>query len=103
MLDVIQIHRTFSTELGSKWNEWGSEQFAANLLVANMPKSLMLPTDKYLSFSPSLYDKRNELAFTHFYGTYRFYGGAYIESSKQQCHALTNGSTESRYTDLKIQ
>ncbi|KDM65590.1 hypothetical protein ACIDI_96c00040 [Acidiphilium sp. JA12-A1] len=60
--------------------EYGSEQFAANYLVANAPRSVALPFPTY-----AVHDIRDDLTgaiFLHFIGSYRFHNGAYARAAR---------------------
>jgi len=72
--------------LGDRWDEWGSEQVASNVLVANTPDAIVLPYRRYACFEPWL--DRNPRAFLHFYGTYRYRGGIYTAAARQAISAL---------------
>src|SRR6266478_3808229 len=34
-------------KIGAKWSEWGSEQVMSNIVIANIPKAIVLPHPKY--------------------------------------------------------
>lgn len=55
--------------LGDKWREWGSEQVMSNIVVANLPKSGVLPHPKYTDCQNI---RLPETAFVHFIGSCRF-------------------------------
>jgi len=61
------------TALGSKWNTWGSEQFASNVIVANSERAVVLPHPKYCSCNRV----QPETSFIHFIGGCRFKHGIY--------------------------
>lgn len=56
--------------LGSRWDEWGTEQVGSNYILANAPGAVVLPFGRYACFEPHL--PPGERAFLHFIGTYRF-------------------------------
>lgn len=60
-----------------KWSEWGSEQVASNFMAANAPDSIVLPVDRYPFWMPGV--DINQAVFVHFFGTFRFAGGMYIQ------------------------
>jgi hypothetical protein len=60
--------------------EYGSEQFAANYLVANAPRALALPFPTY-----AVHDIRDDLTgaiFLHFIGSFRFHNGIYVRAAR---------------------
>jgi len=59
----------------AKWNEWGSEQVASNLVVANTAGAEILPFRDYCYHRPEL--DMESRTFVHFMGTYRFRLGRY--------------------------
>ena len=65
--------------LGSKWNTWGSEQFASNVIVANIAHAIVLPHPKYCACNRV----RPETAFIHFIGGCRFNDGTYARLAKR--------------------
>lgn len=65
--------------LGAVWENWGSEQVASNMMIANSPQAFVLPYPKYCNFTPQNALDRN--SFLHFIGTYRFKGGTYIQKA----------------------
>jgi hypothetical protein len=65
---------------GGRFIEYGSEQFAANFLIANIPGAMPLPWPAY-----AVYDARPDVtadpAFLHFIGTYRYHGDVYARAA----------------------
>lgn len=61
--------------IGEKWCEWGSEQVMSNIIVANIPDSVVLPHPKYSDCN----NLRAETVFAHFIGTCRFLNRTYAE------------------------
>ncbi len=55
-------------ELGERWQDWGSEQFASNLVCANIPEVCVLPISQYAD--TDLLGKQP--CFIHFIGPIRF-------------------------------
>jgi hypothetical protein len=70
---VEALSQEMYAALGSKWNTWGSEQFASNVIVANSARAIVLPHPKYCACNRA----RAETAFIHFIGGCRFDGGTY--------------------------
>ena len=72
---------------GGRFQEYGSEQFAANFLIANLPGALPLPWPDY-----AVYDGRPDVtaapAFLHFIGTYRYHGHVYADAARRVLAAL---------------
>ena len=63
-----------------RFTAYGSEQFAANDLVANAPRVCALPFPTY-----AVRDIRDDLTgavFLHFLGSYRFHNGAYVRAAR---------------------
>ena len=79
-----------SGRLGPLWESWGSEQVTSNFLIANCPDPLVLPWPKYQCYEPPDYSVGTEL--NHFYGTYRFVGGAYRIHSRRAISILRDRS-----------
>lgn len=62
-----------------KWHEWGSEQVTSNFLVANTPGAVVLPVERYPFWAPA--HNLDKAAIVHFFGTFRFSGGMYVQQS----------------------
>lgn len=76
-----------SAALGKQvWAQWGSEQVMSNLYVANEGEPVLLPYDRYLNFWNE--PIREDAAFVHFVGTYRYHAGAYAAAARQALAAL---------------
>lgn len=73
----------------SKWSEWGSEQVTSNFFVANTPDAQVLPVDTYPFWSPDRSAENEQLKLIHFFGTFRFHGGAYARLGKQVIRELS--------------
>ena len=71
-----------------KWDEWGSEQVASNLLIANSPGAQVLPFPKYLSYWAHAGVPYDAASFIHFIGPHRFANGFYIECAAKAIAAL---------------
>jgi hypothetical protein len=69
-----------------KLSEWGSDQVASNIIVANVPGAVVLPFPKYCSQYPSIEVKAS--TFVHFIGTHRFIEGNYTAFSKKTINEL---------------
>ena len=80
--DAIQFSQNMQTLLGHKWTEWGSEQVTSNYLIANAPKSAILPTNTYVNFLPPF--NVQESALIHFLGEYRFRHATYRNEARKQ-------------------
>jgi hypothetical protein len=70
--------------IGDKWNEWGSEQTASNIVVANSARATVLPYPKYYSYWGTV----EKADFIHFVGTYRFSGGVYAREARKVIETL---------------
>ena len=67
--------------LGKRWQQWGSEQVASNFIVANAPRSAVLPYPRYTNFSPDV--PYEQSAFLHFIGTHRFKNNVYVRKASR--------------------
>jgi hypothetical protein len=76
--------------VGAKWNEWGSEQVASNLLIANSEGSYPLPAPKYLSYWAHPDVAYESAAFLHFIGPYRYAHGFYLRRGREAIAALAS-------------
>ena len=82
---VEEVSSEIEAAIGPKWREWGSEQVMSNIVVANIPGSVVLPFPKY---SDCLNIKADETAFIHFIGTCRFDRGIYAKLGGEAIRAL---------------
>lgn len=67
--------------------EYGSEQFAANFLVANTVGAVVLPFPTY-----AVHDIRDDLTgalFLHFIGSFRFHQNTYVKAARSVIAGLT--------------
>lgn len=71
---VESISAEMRAAIGSKWDEWGSEQVMSNIVVANIPGAVVLPHPKY---SDCRKMRAGETVFIHFIGSCRFSSGRY--------------------------
>ncbi|TWX51086.1 hypothetical protein [Colwellia hornerae] len=76
---LIDISNCMFGSIGDTWRNWGSEQTAANILIANQPSSIILPLELYGSVAR--YDEKLKLI--HFLGTWRFDGFLYNKIAKE--------------------
>jgi hypothetical protein len=67
---IEEFHRELERHLGTRWQEWGTEQCGSNFAVANSPHAVVLPYPKYGNFEPNL--ERDKSTFLHFFGTHRY-------------------------------
>ncbi len=77
LCDLIDISNTFQEKFGSRWSEWGTEQFASNLLLSNLKGSFILPISQYTT--PDNFDEKN--TFLHFIGFLRYRNTLYQKLS----------------------
>jgi hypothetical protein len=85
---VSDFSEYMGKELGTGWQEWGSEQVASNFVIANDPDPLQLPYDRYVNhWSEPLPPLP---AFVHFIGTYRFRHGNYSRCTRQVISSLSH-------------
>jgi hypothetical protein len=76
---LINISDCMFSCIGDTWRNWGSEQTAANILIANQEGSLVLPLETYGSVARY----HNELKLIHFLGSWRFDGFIYNRLAKE--------------------
>ena len=76
---VEELSQEMYAALGSKWNTWGSEQFASNVIVANSARAAVLPHPKYCACNRV----QAETAFIHFIGSCRFDDGTYARLARR--------------------
>ncbi|WP_242118955.1 hypothetical protein [Sphingomonas lacusdianchii] len=69
-----------------QWRRWGSEQVAANFVVANDAEPVLLPYNRYFNFWNAGVPRG--AAFAHFIGTYRFHGTAYLRATRDAIRQL---------------
>lgn len=67
--------------IGQRWSEWGTEQVASNVAVANSANARVLPIDRYKNYFPPM--DVDSASVVHFLGTHRFSGGHYSRLSKR--------------------
>ena len=79
--------------LGSRWDEWGTEQIGSNYILANAPGPVVLPFSRYACFEPHL--PPGERPFLHFIGTYRFDKGLYRRQAQAFLKMYARESTAS--------
>ena len=79
--DVEEFSQAMTSALGTRWNEWGTEQMTVNYLVANLPGVNVLQPPKYTQyFGKPLGGESN---FVHFIGMYRFDHLAYTRETRK--------------------
>lgn len=79
-----ELSRQMGEKLGTRWSEWGTEQFMSNVIVANSTNPCVLPHPRYCDCSR--YDRegaRPMPAFVHFIGTCRFHKGRYARAASR--------------------
>ena len=80
---------------GEKWDEWGSEQVASSLLIANDDGSCALEFPRYLSFWGHAGVPYDDAAFIHFIGPPRYSQGAYLKYARKVIPTLSCLAEES--------
>lgn len=80
MNELSHFSAEMQQKLGeSKWNEWGSEQLASNVMISLTEKPLILPWPKYQNygfpFDENVDNTNNSLV--HFVGSHRYDKGTY--------------------------
>ena len=81
---------------GDTWDEWGSEQVTSNLLIANTPDAVALPSPKYVSYWAHPDVPYEEAAFLHFIGPFRFANGFYLKKAKATMALLHQPRNQTR-------
>lgn len=76
--------------LGRRWHEWGTEQVTSNVMIAHSQQAHILPFPKYSGFEGTT---SADVAFHHFYGTYRFTGSTYVALVRAAAERLRNRET----------
>ncbi|MGF1685688.1 hypothetical protein L4C36_03225 [Photobacterium japonica] len=72
-----------------KWNTWGSEQVASNVIVSSAKGAHVLPWPKYQTFMfPPTEHPHDEASLIHFMGTCRYQRGAYRRIATQAMQDL---------------
>ncbi len=66
--ELIHLSNVFYEKLNSRWLEWGTEQFASNLILSNLNDVAVLPLLEYTT--PDNFNGKN--TFLHFIGYLRF-------------------------------
>ncbi len=74
--------------LGSRWDQWGSEQVTSNFTIANAPDARVLPHPDYCCFYPELPIDYTQSRFLHFIGGSRYQRGLYAAEIKRLVRRL---------------
>lgn len=83
--NLRELSATMGELLADRWSAWGTEQFASNLMVANAPRTVVLPHPKYCH--PGR-ERPGTTVFLHFIGYVRFVTGRYAVVARETCSAL---------------
>ncbi|HNF65876.1 hypothetical protein [Plasticicumulans sp.] len=75
---LLQLSAVMEQAIGARWRQWGSEQFASNVMVANAPASCVLPHPKYCA----PHRRRADSVFLHFIGYVRYIDGTYARLAR---------------------
>jgi hypothetical protein len=91
--DAFQRLQVFSAEIEAKlgrkrWEEWGSEQVASNVIVSMSQGAHVLPWPKYQNFGLPKAAEHGACAFYHFLGTHRFDGRLYARLTREAIRKL---------------
>jgi hypothetical protein len=68
--------------------EWGGEQCVGVYLLSTSNPVLLDPR-KYANFAPEVIPRLNEVAVSHFYGTFRYHGDIYLRLARQAVRELS--------------
>lgn len=86
------IYSAIEQKIGKdKWRDWGSEQVASNIAIANSKNPMILPIKKYHYFKPGI--DLDQFHLIHFVGSYRFSGGEYARLASKQIDILKSRIT----------
>jgi hypothetical protein len=85
---LIRISQEMSTLLGSRWAEWGTEQFSSNLVLASMEGAKLLPHPKYCA----PHRANGDTAFRHFIGYVRHTTPLYGDLARLVASELRSGT-----------
>lgn len=77
--DLVALSRRMQAHVGDGWAKWGTEQFASNFVVANIPGSEVLPHPVYTT--PNRIN--HTTVFVHFIGPHRYLKGIYLKEAKK--------------------
>lgn len=83
---LYKISEIFNKKLGDNWLEWGSEQFASNLLLSNAEPVSVLPIERYNS-ADNFCEKSVLL---HFIGFVRFSNFLYLRLARACIKQIQN-------------
>jgi len=75
---LCALSRRMAHLLGARWQQWGTEQFTSNLLLASMPAFRVLPHPRYCEPSKRTADT----VFLHFIGYVRHTNGLYTRVAR---------------------
>ncbi|MFP7753815.1 hypothetical protein ACLG6S_04025 [Thermodesulfobacteriota bacterium B35] len=76
---LVELSDSFSQMLHDRWSDWGSEQFMSNLILSNLPETVVLPYDLYSV--PARFSERS--VFVHFIGYQRYQNTLYSKLTKR--------------------
>lgn len=85
---LLQFSAAMQGLHGDRWREWGSEQFASNLMAASAPRCELLPHPRYCNAD----SKSAETRLTHYIGYARFTSRAYEKDARRMIAALQRGA-----------
>ncbi len=85
---LIRISQEMGALLGSRWAEWGTEQFSSNLVLASMNGARLLPHPKYCA----PHRANGDTAFRHFIGYVRYTTPLYGDLAGRVAAELRSGA-----------
>jgi hypothetical protein len=80
---IVKFSDLMRTITKERWDEWGSEQVASNILIANTDGAYPLPFPRYLSYWTHPNVDYDSSSFIHFIGPFRFANGFYLKKAKK--------------------
>ena len=78
---IHEFHEAMSKAVGSRWDDWGSEQVASNYVVGNSGEALPLVGPRYVNNKPET--DLSAASLIHFFGTHRYYEGHYPRTGRE--------------------
>ena len=83
--------------MGKRWTEWGTEQFASNVMISLCPEAVLLAWPTYQNFGFPFYkpllektESTADVSFIHFIGTNRYRKDVYRRLIKTTINSLSS-------------
>jgi hypothetical protein len=93
---VVRLHQAMEPLVGARWFEWGTEQFASNVAIANSANPMVLPYPDYSNHVPPFANHGRSAdtvvgSLLHFIGSHRQDGGLYAALGQREIARLRAG------------